>query len=75
MIWRNVYDFSGITRIVGNRKGIFTRDRQPKASAHLLRTRYHMLAQEYDGYPWPKDLPQPIPVYGKERGNVRHDEM
>ena len=26
----------GITRIVGNRKGIFTRDRQPKMAAHYL---------------------------------------
>ena len=29
-----------IRRVVGNRKGIFTRDRQPKLAAHLLRQRY-----------------------------------
>ena len=29
-----------IRRVVGNRKGVFTRDRQPKLAAHLLRQRY-----------------------------------
>jgi len=65
MIW-NFADFmtkQEITRIVGNRKGVFTRDRQPKASAHLLRTRYHMLANEFFGYPIPDDLHQTTPVY------------
>ena len=28
-------------RVHGNRKGIFTRERQPKASAHMLRKRWH----------------------------------
>ena len=30
----------GLTRIRGNRKGVFTRDRQPKMSAHFLRKRW-----------------------------------
>lgn len=30
----------GTTRVVGNKKGILTRQRQPKAAAHLLRQRY-----------------------------------
>ena len=30
-------------RAWGNRKGIFTRERKPKASAHLLRSRYWKL--------------------------------
>lgn len=30
----------GITRVLGNKKGVFTRDRQPKASAKLLRARW-----------------------------------
>jgi beta-glucuronidase len=30
----------GITRIDGNRKGVFTRQRQPKAAAHYLRSRW-----------------------------------
>lgn len=36
----------GITRIDGNRKGVFTRQRQPKAVAHYLRQRWHHLAAE-----------------------------
>ncbi len=38
-VW-NFADFAtmqGINRVVGNRKGVFTRDREPKAVAHLLR--------------------------------------
>jgi beta-glucuronidase len=39
----NFADFatvSGIMRVGGNRKGAFTRDRQPKAAAHALRRRW-----------------------------------
>ncbi|XP_042895568.1 beta-glucuronidase isoform X1 [Parasteatoda tepidariorum] len=45
-IW-NFADFltlQQINRVVGNKKGIFTRERQPKASAKLLRCRYHGLS-------------------------------
>ena len=45
MIW-NFADFAtvqGNTRVVGNKKGVFTRDRQPKGSARLLRKRYTQL--------------------------------
>ena len=48
MIW-NFADFmtsQKITRVVGNKKGIFTRQRQPKASAHLLKRRYWELAEK-----------------------------
>ena len=41
-VW-NFADFattSGIMRVGGNKKGVFTRDRQPKAAAHALRTRW-----------------------------------
>jgi beta-glucuronidase len=41
-IW-NFADFatrSGIMRVDGNRKGVFTRDRRPKAAAHALRRRW-----------------------------------
>jgi beta-glucuronidase len=31
---------SGIMRVGGNKKGVFTRDRQPKAAAHALRRRW-----------------------------------
>ena len=42
-VW-NFADFattSGIMRVGGNKKGAFTRDRQPKAAAHYLRRRWH----------------------------------
>ena len=50
MIW-NFADFmtrQDITRVVGNKKGIFTRQRQPKASAKWLRKRYWKLAKEIE---------------------------
>lgn len=40
---------AGITRLNGNKKGVFTRSRQPKAVAQLLRMRYFDLAMEVDG--------------------------
>ncbi|MCP5546871.1 MAG: beta-glucuronidase [Akkermansiaceae bacterium] len=42
-VW-NFADFAtkqGITRVGGNKKGVFTRQRQPKAAAHALRARWH----------------------------------
>uniref|UniRef100_A0A672SP99 Glucuronidase beta n=1 Tax=Sinocyclocheilus grahami TaxID=75366 RepID=A0A672SP99_SINGR len=48
LIW-NFADFmtaQTITRVVGNKKGIFTRQRQPKAGALLLRERYWRIANE-----------------------------
>jgi beta-glucuronidase len=44
-IW-NFADFMtgpGVFRVDGNKKGVFTRDRRPKASAHLLRRRWRGL--------------------------------
>jgi beta-glucuronidase len=41
-VW-NFADFAtgpGIMRVDGNRKGVFTRDRRPKAAAHALRRRW-----------------------------------
>jgi len=70
MIW-NFADFmtaQGITRITGNRKGIFTRDRNPKASAHYLRTRYHLLAAESDKYPVPEDIRNIYPIFTNNVG-------
>ena len=52
MIW-NFADFmtkQEITRVGGNKKGVFTRQRQPKASAHLLRRRYFYLAEKLDSF-------------------------
>ena len=48
MIW-NFADFmtkQEITRVLGNNKGVFTRQRQPKMSAHMLRARYCWLARK-----------------------------
>jgi beta-glucuronidase len=42
-VW-NFADFvtgPGFFRVDGNKKGVFTRDRRPKASAHTLRKRWH----------------------------------
>lgn len=44
-VW-NFADFAtsqGIMRVGGNRKGVFTRDRQPKAAAHTLRKRWRSM--------------------------------
>ena len=44
-IW-NFADFAtaaGILRADGNKKGVFTRDRRPKAAAHMLRRRWRRL--------------------------------
>lgn len=44
-VW-NFADFQtkpGIFRVLGNKKGAFTRDRQPKAAAHTLRARWATL--------------------------------
>jgi beta-glucuronidase len=41
-IW-NFADFAtapGIIRVDGNKKGVFTRERRPKAAAHMLRRRW-----------------------------------
>ena len=41
-VW-NFADFatvSGVMRVDGNKKGVFTRDRRPKAAAHALRARW-----------------------------------
>jgi beta-glucuronidase len=45
-VW-NFADFQtshGIHRVDGNKKGVFTRDRRPKAAAHTLRARWKPLA-------------------------------
>jgi len=47
---------AAITRVGGNKKGIFTRNRQPKASAHHLRRRYWALASELESAVLPKNL-------------------
>jgi beta-glucuronidase len=44
-VW-NFADFAtgpAIHRVDGNKKGVFTRDRRPKAAAHVVRTRWTRL--------------------------------
>lgn len=50
----------GITRLNGNKKGVFTRSRQPKAVAQLLRMRYFDLAMEIDSS---EDQPSDLDEY------------
>lgn len=48
-VW-NLADFQtveGNQRVDGNKKGIFTRDRQPKAAAFYLKERWHELPLDY----------------------------
>ena len=47
---------TAITRVGGNRKGIFTRQRQPKCAAHLVRIRYFQLAKFLNKAESPPDL-------------------
>lgn len=47
---QNNFIKTAYTRVGGNKKGVFTRNRQPKASAHLLRKRYYELASELDKF-------------------------
>ncbi|KAL1226559.1 Beta-glucuronidase [Trichinella spiralis] len=47
MVW-NFADFmtdDSLTRVVGNHKGVFHRNRQPKLSAYLMQKRYKKLAE------------------------------
>ncbi|MBW9095660.1 beta-glucuronidase [Microbacterium jejuense] len=48
-VW-NFADFqtaTGIIRVDGNKKGVFTRDRKPKAAAHALRSRWTAIGKEH----------------------------
>lgn len=53
MVW-NYADFMtapSVTRVVGNRKGVLTRQRQPKAAGHILRLRYWSIINETLPFP------------------------
>uniref|UniRef100_A0A1B0GCD1 Glycoside hydrolase family 2 catalytic domain-containing protein n=1 Tax=Glossina morsitans morsitans TaxID=37546 RepID=A0A1B0GCD1_GLOMM len=49
------------TRVGGNRKGVFTRSRQPKAAAYALRQWYFALAYELDRCPKERMTPHSTP--------------
>jgi beta-glucuronidase len=44
------------TRVGGNKKGIFTRNRQPKSAAYLVRKRYWTIAAELDSATPPDNM-------------------
>lgn len=72
-VW-NFADFNTAqttTRAGGNKKGIFTRSRQPKAAAHHMRVRYHQLATADYKSPSPKDLT----YYTSDRKPLIYDEL
>lgn len=72
-IW-NFADFKTAqtyTRVGGNKKGIFTRNRQPKASAHFLRRRYWGLAKILRNATLPSDLN----TYVISTKGKRHEEL
>jgi hypothetical protein len=48
------------TRVAGNKKGIFTRDRQPKAAAHFVKKRYWQIAEDVDSATPPDDVEEYI---------------
>lgn len=57
-VW-NFADFKTaqtVMRVGGNKKGVFTRERQPKSAAYLLRKRYHSLSNTLHNNPLPHDL-------------------
>ncbi|XP_017753618.1 PREDICTED: beta-glucuronidase [Eufriesea mexicana] len=64
-IW-NFADFrtaQTFIRVGGNKKGVFTRDRQPKMAAYHVRKRYYFLQKELDGTEIPTDLENYISHY------------
>jgi beta-glucuronidase len=66
-VW-NFADFMtphGVTRVVGNRKGVFTRSRQPKLAAHTVRSRYLALANATER--WPLSLAATSAMVGAEQ--------
>ncbi|XP_020814021.1 beta-glucuronidase isoform X1 [Drosophila serrata] len=73
-VW-NFADFrtaQTITRVGGNKKGVFTRNRQPKEVAHILRKRYYAIAHELDRCTLPEDLTVYI---SREYRHNRHNEL
>ena len=57
LVW-NFADFQtteGIIRADGNKKGIFTRDRQPKDAAYLFKARWETLPLNYKSQPGKED--------------------
>uniref|UniRef100_A0A1B0DE01 Glycoside hydrolase family 2 catalytic domain-containing protein n=1 Tax=Phlebotomus papatasi TaxID=29031 RepID=A0A1B0DE01_PHLPP len=76
-IW-NFADFKTaqtVTRVGGNKKGVFTRSRQPKAAAHHVRRRYFKLARDLEDAPMPEDLFPYLSDTGSSCGQTQKDEL
>lgn len=68
-IW-NFADFKtaqSVTRVGGNKKGVFTRNRQPKEAAYLVRQRYYSLANVLDDF---ECLPDDLTYYVGPEKNI-----
>lgn len=68
--YKTFIPIAAITRVGGNKKGIFTRNRQPKAAAHLLRSRYHALATSDYGISLPETT-----YYISDKQPAKHEEL
>ncbi|XP_011179547.2 beta-glucuronidase [Zeugodacus cucurbitae] len=60
------------TRVGGNKKGVFTRQRQPKSAAYLLRQRYFGLAVELDQCEAPPEIFDYV-IHWQERPQYTRD--
>lgn len=67
--------YTAYTRVGGNKKGIFTRSRQPKQAAHHVRKRYHSLANQLDRSKIPNDLFPYFVDVNKKINNCNHNEL
>ncbi|KAL1505543.1 hypothetical protein ABEB36_005086 [Hypothenemus hampei] len=77
MIW-NFADFKTeqtITRVGCNKKGLFTRNRQPKQAAYLMRKRYWQLAHKLNNVTLPADLEPYISDLASNSYKIPKDEL
>jgi beta-glucuronidase len=64
--------FPAVTRVGGNKKGIFTRNREPKSCAHHLRRRYYALAKLLDDY---NNVPEDLDLYVTDNSSSVRNEL
>lgn len=62
--------FIAYIRVGGNKKGIFTRERQPKMAAYYVRKRYYALQKELDGMKMPTDLEDYVSTFYSEHSEL-----
>lgn len=64
-----------IRRVGGNKKGLFTRNRQPKQAAFTMRKRYWELAYKLDNATVPDDLDPYIVNFPQSTTEKVKDEL